>query len=117
MTLFLVAGALSVSATLPSPVYSSTAPTWGSATQVASNPEDDDVSDRNVTISTTITIATGTGDLNLTTVTPVAGLTLADIEITETTSTATTITLRARITEKLDAVDTDLTQKAFKVAD
>lgn len=117
MTLFLVAGALSVSATLPSPAYSSTAPTWGSATQVASNPEDDDVSDRNVTTSTTITIATGTGDLNLTTVTPVAGLTAADIEITETASTATTITLRARITEKLDAVDTDLTQKAFKVAD
>ncbi len=106
--------------------FSSTTPTIGSATQIASNPKADDLVDRNVTVQQTITLnssVTSGESITGISVVPEAPFLAADLNIVLKTTTPVTIAntgtgvlFEARIPEKLDAVNTALQPAAFKVA-
>ncbi len=107
-------------------IFSSTTPTIGSATQIASNPKADDIADRNIVVQQTITLnssVTSGESITGISVIPEAPFLATDINVVLKTTTPVTIAntgtgvlFEARITEKLDAVNTALKPAAFKVA-
>lgn len=109
-----------------STIFSATSPTFGSATQVASNPKADDLVDRNILVQSTITLnssLTGGESITAINVIPEAPFVATDLNIVLKTTTPVTIAnagtgilFETRIPEKLDAVDASLKTSAFKVA-
>ena len=111
--------------------YSSSTPTFGDDSQMASNPNADDVDDENI-YDTGAVIINNTGNaLNITSITVVASsgfsntnsnddgyinITITDADITIAANTTEAFTLNARIPESLDAVDSNFDEVAFKVA-
>ncbi len=112
--------------------YSETAPTFGSSSAQASNPDSDNEADENIYVNGDITLNnSGTSAVTITGITVTAeskysntnansdgyiNITLNDADLTIDAGTSEAVTLRARIPEILDAVDNAGNQKAFKVA-
>lgn len=109
-----------------STVFGATTPTFGSATQAASNPKADDVVDRNILVQSTIILnssLTAGESITAINVIPETPFIATDLNIVLKTTTPVTIAnagtgilFESRIPEKLDAVDSLLAPKAFKVA-
>ena len=107
-------------------IFGATTPTFGSATQSASNPKADDIVDRNILVQSTITLnssLTGGESITAINVIPEIPFIATDLNIVLKTTTPVTVAnagtgilFEARIPEKLDAVDSLLATKAFKVA-
>ena len=111
-------------------VYTSTTPTFGGTTTMASNPNADAIADENIYINADVTLnSTGATTVASITVTPESGfsntdssssgyinITLTDVGLALLAGTSTPVTINARIPERLDAVDSDMDEVAIKVA-
>lgn len=127
---FLMAIALMLSVSLASAAitvsgtYDATHPMFGSASQVASNPDADDDAYQDIYVESQITLNSTTDiTLNTVTVTPVSGFSVEDLTITISDADKTlaanvqeAVTFKARIPETLDAVDANYNAVAIKVA-
>lgn len=123
--------AFTVSATITTVnTFASTNPTFGSDSQVASNPRHDEVANRNIILNTQAVALKNDGtspvtiDPTITVITYIAPFTSTDSNLqVETTGAITiapnvqgTMNFRVRISEKLDAVDLEGEPVAIKVA-
>ena len=131
---FLMAIALMLSISLAnaaitvSGTYDSTHPMFGSASQVASNPDADDDAYQDVFVTKEITLLnsdlTATAKIDRIEVAPTSGFSVTDLNISITDSdkeiaanSSEPVTFQARIPETLDAVDTNYNAVAIKVAE
>ncbi|MDP1694050.1 MAG: hypothetical protein Q8L34_00750 [Candidatus Woesearchaeota archaeon] len=115
--------AFTVSATITTVnTFASTNPTFGSDSQVASNPKHDTVAERDQFATTSIQFSNSGAAVDaVMTVQPVTPFSITDLRIENQTALSfaagqTTVSFRSRIPEKLDAVDAEGEAMAFKVA-
>jgi len=130
-SLFMIIAVLCIStanATVSANTFSSSTPTFGSSSQQASNPNADEEADENIYVnSTSIILSSNVSTaVNVSSIsyTYASGLSLSDLSLSYgslptgiTNTTNGTLILRARVSEKVDAVDNDGDPVAIKVAD
>ncbi|MDO8556106.1 MAG: hypothetical protein Q7R96_02950 [Nanoarchaeota archaeon] len=125
--LLLVAiSATAVAAVSVQETFSSGTPTLGGKNQEASNPEHDDEDNFNIYDDGIITLLnneTTSYTLQSITFNPASGFSTIDVNLSKTSTINSipasgnlALTIKGRISEKLDAVDTDLNEVAFQVA-
>jgi len=123
LTLALSVSMVSAAVTVQS-TFSSSSPTFGDSSQMASNPNADAEADENIYDTGDVTLnSTAAVTVSSITVTPASGfsltdlnITLNDVDLSLAAGVPEAITLSARIPEQLDAVNSDLQEVAFKVA-
>ena len=130
MALMLSVGIASAAVTVID-TFSDTNPFFGSSSQKASNPNADDSADENIYVSGDINLQNNAADVTITSITistesgfsqtddgssGYINITLNDSDLIVNGNTTETVTLKARIPERLNAVNSVGVAKAFKVA-